>query len=65
MEVPNRDLLLEWCRCFHMVVANTFYLQPDDRLASYHEPHAGPGDDVTVQKFSMLDFLLLDSNEQH
>lgn len=48
MEVPNRDLLLEWCRCFYMVVANTFYLQPDDRLASYHEPHAGPGDDVTA-----------------
>lgn len=59
VDIPNRDLLLEWCRSFSMLVSNTFHEHPSDKLVTYHEPQVRPGDPISERGFSMLDILLV------
>jgi len=60
VEVPNRDLFMDFCWSRQLCVANTYFHAPTERLATYHEPSTTPMGDVS-SGFSMLDFLLLPS----
>ena len=51
VEVPNRDLLLEYCTSVGYVVANT-------QTVTYHEPRVAPMSAINENDFSVLDVFL-------
>ena len=59
VEVPNRDLLLEFCLSHQMVVSNTFFDKPLENKVTYHEPGVSPNSPITLQGFSVLDLVLV------
>ena len=59
VEVPNRDLLLEFCISNSYIIGNTFLPGDAAQKVTYFEPCASPFQDITPCKFSMLDLLLL------
>ena len=58
IELPNRDLLIEFCTSRSYVVSNTFVRNPPHFRATYFEPGAAPLDQMSEDKFNMLDLLL-------
>jgi len=64
VEVPNRDLLLEFCASRSMVVANTFVDTPPHQKATFHEPGVSPMSPICSAGFSMLDLLLVQSGDE-
>ena len=64
VEVPNRDLLLEFCTSRSMVVANTFVDAPPHQKVTFHEPGVSPMSQICSAGFSMLDLLLVQSGEE-
>ena len=65
VEVPNRDLLMEFCLSRSRVVGNTFLPNADDQKVTYFEPWARPLEDITPSKFAMLDLVLLPASCSH
>ena len=65
VELPNRDLLAEFCSSRQLVVANTLVSTPDFQKVTYHEPRASAMDQVTPDKFSMLDLVLVPVSDSH
>jgi hypothetical protein len=59
VEVPNRDLLMEFCTVHGYVVAQSFFQQDADVKVTYHEPNTPPMDIITASGFSMLDLVLV------
>ena len=59
VEVPNRDLLLDFCWSRQMVVANTLLPGADEVKATFYVPGAAPMDTISSHGFSMLDILLM------
>ena len=59
VEVPNRDLLLEFCESRSLVVANTLFDTPAHQKATYHEPGVASLAPIAGGDFSMLDLLLV------
>ena len=59
VEVPNRDLLLEFCISRGLIVGNTFLPSPDHNKATYHEPSVAPMSPITSEGFAMLDLCLV------
>ena len=60
VEVPNRDMLLEFCHASSFCVANTYEEVGCDRKVTYMAPSATPMGDITPEKYSLLDLLLCD-----
>ena len=58
VEVPNRDLLIEWCCANQLRVANTHFRKPAFEQVTYHEPIAKPMDSIHESRFTVLDLLL-------
>ena len=65
VELPNRDLLMEFCSSHSLGIANTFFDAPLDQKATYHEPSVPPRAPICNGKFSMLDLLLCPSQHFH
>ena len=59
VQIPNRDLLIEFCAEHGYMVGNTIQPGPDRDKATYHEIWAKPTDDISPTNFAMLDLLLL------
>ena len=61
VDVPNRDLLLEFCTDLGYVVANTFEDVPDEQKVTFMEAATGvfPLAQLTVDKLSVLDLALI------
>ena len=59
VDVPNRDLLLEFCSSRSLMVANSVFAGPPHEKVTYHEPWAPPMSAISVEKFTVLDLLLL------
>jgi len=59
VEVPNRDLLVEFCIQHQLMLANTFFNTPLEQRVTYFEPRACPKDDITPTTFFVLDLLLV------
>jgi len=60
VEVPNRDLLVEFCKGSSLKVANTFVPGPPDSKATFIEPGFSFLGEVTQPGYNMLDLLLCD-----
>jgi len=61
VEAPNRDMLLEACQSNGLLVANTFFRNPDAETVTFREAgysYLGP---VTPQGYNVLDLLLCDA----
>jgi len=59
VEIPNRDLLMEFCIGHRYAVAHTFFPAADEEKVTYHEPGTAPMDRITPQGFSVLDLALV------
>ena len=57
VEVPNRDLFMDFCWSRELCLANSFSQVPLERRVTCHEPGATPMGDVS-HGFSMLDLLV-------
>lgn len=55
VEVPNRDLLFEFCICRDLYVSNTFIDAPASEKVTFREPVAHPSG---IAKFALLDLVL-------
>ena len=53
VEVPNRDILIEFCTDFEYIVASTFQQTGDDGKATYFEPRTPPMSPVTEVNHNM------------
>jgi len=60
VEVPNRDLLVEFCYATDLIVANTFKNVVEEEKVTYMEPGSAPMGPVTSKKYAMLDLILCD-----
>ena len=60
VEVPNRDLLLEFCIGNSLLVANTFMPGCKEDKATYMEPGVNAMDAAAENGFNMLDLLVCD-----
>ena len=58
VEVPNRDLLIEFCTDYEYTVANTFHQTADDCKVTYFEPGTAPIGPITEATHSVLDLIL-------
>ena len=65
VDLPNRDLLMEFCYSNTLVVANTHSNHPVEQRVTYRELDVKPMDDVTPEKFSMLDLLVIPADSLH
>ena len=61
VEVPNRDLFMDFCWSRQLCLANSFSQVPLEQRVTYHEPAVTPMGDVS-HGFSMLDFLVTPSD---
>jgi len=61
-EVPNRDLLVEFCTSHGFFVANTLLPNLPHNLVTYHEPRVPPMSPISEAGFSTLDFALVPQN---
>jgi len=59
VEVPNRELLMEFCIGNGYAVAQTFFQQRAEDKVTYHELSTAPMDTISVQGFAVLDLLLV------
>jgi hypothetical protein len=59
VEIPNRDLLMDFCWSRQMVVANTTLPAPDESKVTFRELRIPPMAPITPLSFSMLDLLLM------
>ncbi|CAK0803732.1 unnamed protein product [Prorocentrum cordatum] len=65
IELPNRDLFVDFCMTFDLLVANTVLDLPDTFKATFHEAGVKPSSPVTGENFNALDLLtILDTMEQ-
>ena len=65
VEVPNRDLLYEFCLGLGLIIANTFLPGDDHARVTYFEVGARPLDAISPSTFAMLDLLLLPTRCAH
>lgn len=65
VDVPNRDLLMEFCSSNLFNVANTYFDNPPDKMVTYHEPRVPPSAPICSNTFSVLDLFLLHSRFLH
>ena len=63
VELPNRDLLLELCCNLGYIVANSLLPNPAQNQVTYHEPVARPMDPIRIDRFNVLDRLLIPSHD--
>jgi hypothetical protein len=61
VEVPNRDLLMEFCIDFGYVLGNTLHPDVDNDKATYFEPGSTAMSQVTEVTHNMLDLALVPS----
>jgi exonuclease III len=61
VEVPNRDLLFEFCESAGLLIANTFLPGGPEEKVTYMEPGSTYLGEVTEAGYNMLDLLLCDS----
>ena len=61
VEVPNRDLLVEFCQSDFLLIANTFFPGAPEAKATYMEPGSTFLGTVTEIGYNTLDLLLCDS----
>ena len=59
VEIPNRDLLIEFCVGHRYAVAHTFFSQDNETKVTYHEPNTAPMDAISPTGFSVLDLALV------
>lgn len=57
--LPNRLLLLEFCLSRELMVGNTFFDHPVEKLATFREPGVPPMSAMDSGRFAMLDLYLL------
>jgi len=62
-ELPNRDLLVEFCTAHKFSVANTLMPNLPQNLVTYHEPGVAPMSPISEVGFSMLDLMILPQDE--
>ena len=55
----NRELLSEFCCTYGMAVANTFFSKMPEEQVTFRSPGTPPLQEISVQKFAQLDYLLL------
>jgi exonuclease III len=61
VEVPNRDLLLEFCLAHQLAVANSFFNFPAEKMVTFCSPGVEPKSEATHNGFAILDLLLVPS----
>ena len=61
VEVPNRDLLIEFCEGNGLLLANTFLPGPPDEKTTFVEAGSTYLGDVTESEYNMLDLLVCDA----
>ena len=61
VDVPNRDLLVEFCESTSMVVANTFADVAIEEKMTYMEPGTRPMQEVSATRFNLLDLVVCDN----
>ena len=61
VEVPNRDLMMEFCKGNSLMVANTFVPGEAVDKATYAALGYTYADPITEQGFDMLDLLVCDA----
>ena len=61
VELPNRELLLEFCVNAGVCVANTFFDAAPRNTVTFMEPDTCTIDAITPQKYNVLDFVLADT----
>ena len=59
VELPNRDLLVEFCLSKGLAVANTFADVPAHQKVTYHEPGTRPMEPISDKGFNVMDLLLV------
>ena len=57
----NRELMIETCRTFGLVAANTRKQQPPERLVTYFDLAANPASALNYKNFAQLDYVLVPS----
>ena len=60
VDVPNRDLLMEFCYGNAMKVANTFVEPGCSQNVTFMEAGASPLGSITENSYNVLDLLLCD-----
>ena len=58
-DIPNRDLLLEFCTEMEYAVGNMFISTPAEQKITYMEPGSNPFSPICPQNFAMLDLILV------
>ena len=61
----NRFLLLEFCACASVQIANTFVDLPLDKIVTYRELASKPMDAITPATFAQLDLVLIETKWKH
>ena len=65
VDMPNRDLLLEFCFGFDLTIANTFSDTTDDKKVTFREAGFQPLAEVCSRGFALLDLLLVERHLLH
>jgi hypothetical protein len=65
VEVPNRDLLMEFCQSSSLLIANTHFQTPDDEKVTFLEAGSSYLGPITDTGYNMLDLLLCDKVTLH
>ena len=63
VELPNRNLLMEFCSNWDYTVANTLVPNASHNQVTYYEPIARPMEPITIGRFNVLDLLLMPSDD--
>ena len=58
-DIPNRDLLFEFCTDMEYGFGNMFVSTPAEQKISYMAPGSNPFSPVSAQNFAMLDVILV------